>query len=67
MVGAQLVGTLEGFNLLLDQIQKQAQADLLLPERQEAGRFPALQLGLAVYLQQLQSRTGRGGPATLRK
>ena len=67
VVGAQLVGTLEGFNLLLDQIQKQAPADLLLPERQEAGRFPALQLGLAVYLQQLQSRNGRGGPATLRK
>jgi NAD(P)H-nitrite reductase large subunit len=54
--GVQMVNTMEGVNELLDQVQKEADVDMALLEREDSGKYAAMQLSLAAYIKQLKRK-----------
>jgi NADH oxidase (H2O2-forming) len=56
VMGAQLVNTFDGVNELLDQVQKEAPVDLELLQREDSGKYAAMQLSLASYIKQLRKQ-----------
>ena len=47
-----MVNTMDGVNELLDQVQKETDVDMALLEREDSGKYAAMQLSLAAYLKQ---------------
>ena len=56
ILGAQLVNTMDGVNELLDQVQKETDVDMNLLEREDSGKYAAMQLSLASYIKQLEAK-----------
>lgn len=54
--GVQMVNTMEGVNELLDQVQKETDVDMALLEREDSGKYAAMQLSLAAYIKQLKRK-----------
>lgn len=57
--GVQMVNTMDGVNELLDQVQKETDVDMALLEREDSGKYAAMQLSLAAYLKQLRAKNTR--------
>jgi hypothetical protein len=54
-----MVNTMDGVNELLDQVQKETDVDMALLEREDSGKYAAMQLSLAAYLKQLRAKNTR--------
>ena len=56
IAGVQMVNTLEGVNELLDQMRKDAEVDMTLLKKEDTGKYAAMQLSLAAYIQQMKNK-----------